>query len=146
MRGRLPSGPDYVDHLPGSDLAKDRARTILETLSGQRRTLEACALLDISVSRLYQLRLEMLTAAIVSMEPGQAGRPRHTISSDQARIALLEQHQADMEVELKAAEARAEIAVILPQVVHQCDSSQPPQPEKKTRRRHHPAPGKRKNT
>jgi hypothetical protein len=31
MRGRIPAGPEYVEHLQGSDKAKARLRVILET-------------------------------------------------------------------------------------------------------------------
>jgi transposase-like protein len=117
MRGRTPSGPDYVDHLPGSDLARERARVVLETLGGQRRVQEACELLQISEPRFWQLREEMLTAAVASMEPGQAGRPAQTVTPEQAEIARLKQQLADIEVELKTAQARTEIAVILPNVL-----------------------------
>jgi transposase-like protein len=117
MRGRLPSGPDYVNHLPGSDLARERARVVLETLSGQRRVQEACELLQISEPRFWQLRDEMLTAAVASMEPGQAGRPSQTVTPEQAEIAQLKQQLADKQVELKAAQARAEIAMILPNLL-----------------------------
>jgi hypothetical protein len=147
MRGRRPSGPAYVEQVPGSELAKQRARAVLETMSGDCRMAEACERLDISEPRLYQLRIEMLTAAVAGLEPGHAGRPRQTLSPEQARIAELEQLLADKEVELKAAQARAEIAAVLPNVVRkpQPSPADQPEPQKKTRRRH-PRPGKKKNS
>lgn len=33
MRGRHPSGPEFVDKLPGDATAKDRLRVVLETLT-----------------------------------------------------------------------------------------------------------------
>jgi hypothetical protein len=49
MRGRYPSGPEYVDvqHLHGSAQAKERLRVILETMMGQWRVAEACDRLGI---------------------------------------------------------------------------------------------------
>jgi hypothetical protein len=150
MRGRLPSGPDCVDHLPGSDVAKDRVRAILETIAGVRRVGEACDELQIGDPRFRQLRAEALMAAIAAMEPGQAGRPRQTLTPEQLEIIRLKEQLAQKEVELKTAQARAEIAVILPKVVHKADASvtEQAEPEKKTRRRQpsRPTRGKRKST
>ena len=135
MRGRRPSGPAYVEQVPGSELARKRARGVLETLTGQRRVLEVCAQLNISEPRFQQLRVEALTAAVASMEPGHAGRPRHTVAPEQAEIALLKQQLANMGMALKAAEARAEIALVLPKAVQPPAKPDQPEPGKKTRRR-----------
>ncbi len=129
MRGRRPFGPTCVEHVPGSNLAKERARGVFETLSGQRRVTDVCAELQIGDLRFRQLRETLVTAAVASLEPGQPGRPRRTLSPEQVKIAQLEQQLADKELELKAAQARAEIALVLPRAV------QTPEPEKKTRRR-----------
>jgi hypothetical protein len=135
MRGRRPSGPAYVEQMPGSELAKQRARGVLETLTGQRRVLDVCEQLNISEPRFQQLRVEALTAAVASMEPGHAGRPRRTVTPEQAEITALKQQVANMEVALKAAEARAEIALILPKAVQPPARPDQAEPEKKTRRR-----------
>ena len=63
MRGRRPSGPQYVQQLTGSDQAKKRLRVVLETLSGTCRVQEACRQLNISEPRFHQLRTEALAAA-----------------------------------------------------------------------------------
>jgi hypothetical protein len=57
VRGRYPSGPEYVDvqHLHGSAQAKQRLRVILETMMGQWRVGEACARLGICGQRFRQL-------------------------------------------------------------------------------------------
>jgi hypothetical protein len=106
--------------------------------------------LQLSDPRFRQLRAAALTGAIAALEPGHAGRPRHTLTPEERDISRLNEELARMEVELKAAQARAEIAVILPNVVHKPDASaaEPPDPEKKTRRRHRPSRptrGKKKN-
>jgi hypothetical protein len=146
MRGRYPSGPDCLNDLPGSGLAKERARAILETITGQRRVQEVCDALHISEQRFRQLRTEMMTASIGSMEPGHAGRPRHTLTPEQMEILQLKQRLADKEVELKAAEARAEIALILPRVRQDSAAHNSGEPEKKTRPRRRATPGRRKST
>jgi hypothetical protein len=56
MRGRWPSGPEYIDQLSGAVEEKERLKTILATLSGDKRVLEACAELGIGETRFHQLR------------------------------------------------------------------------------------------
>jgi hypothetical protein len=147
MRGRRPVGPEYADKLEGSDTAKKRAKVILATLAGTMRLKEACAHLNISEQRFHQLREEMMAAALKALEPGHAGRPAQVLTPAEQQVAALEQKLADQEVELRAAKARAEIAVIMPEVKH--EPTQPHEPEKKTppssvpkRRRR----GRKKNT
>jgi len=127
MRGRRPAGPEYADQLAGSDTAKLRTKVILETMAGKLRLKEACARLGISEQRFHQLREEMMTAAVQALEPGQAGRPAHTPTPAEEQVAALQQQLQDKEVELRAAKAREEIALIMPDVKHE-----PAEPEKKT--------------
>src|SRR5205085_1816850 len=42
MRGRRPAGPNYVNSLQGSELARERLRIILQTVAGQLSVQEAC--------------------------------------------------------------------------------------------------------
>jgi hypothetical protein len=143
MRGRRPVGPEYADQLAGSETAKRRTKVILETLAGKCRLKEACQRLGISEQRFHQLREEMLTAAVKALEPGHAGRPAHTPTPAEEKVAALEQQLQAKEVELCAAKAREEIALIMPEVKHE-----PAEPEKKTPQR--PTPrrrrGRKKNT
>ena len=87
MRGRYPSGPEYVDvqHLHGSAQAKERLRVILETMMGQWRVGEACERLGICEQRFRQLRAELLQAALERLE----GRPTGTM-----RIVSVRQAQS----------------------------------------------------
>jgi hypothetical protein len=128
MRGRLPSGPEYVDGLAGTPEAKRRARVILETLLGRLRVQEACEQLGISEQRFQQLREEMLQAAVDRLEPKSAGRARATDAPADAEA--LKQRIADLELELEAAQLREEIAVAFPHLVQK-----PEEPEKKTTQR-----------
>src|SRR5580765_3966992 len=127
MRGRRPVGPEYADKLQGSHTAKERVKVILETMAGRRRLKEACERLGISEQRFHQLREEMMTAAVKALEPGHAGRPAHTPTPAEEQVVALEQQLQDKEVELRAAKAREEIALIMPEVRHE-----PADPEKKT--------------
>ena len=116
MRGRYPSGPEYVDvqHLHGSAQAKERLRVILETMMGKWRVQEACDRLGISEQRFRQLRAELLQAALERLEGRPAGRPRR--AEEPAEVAGLRQQLADMQRELHVAQVREEIALALPQV------------------------------
>lgn len=125
MRGRRPAGPDYVDGLEGSQLARHRLKVILQTLKGECRLSEACTELNISPQRFHQLREEALTGALLSIEPGSPGRRPQTPSPDAERIRALEAELAAKEVELKAAWARAEIATILPSVASPTSGVEP---------------------
>jgi transposase-like protein len=114
MRGRIPSGPEYVEHLEGSDKAKERVRVILETMQGQCRVQEACERLGICEQRFRQLRETLLQAAVASVEDRPAGRPRRL--QEPAAVRTLRQQVAQLERELQAAQVREEIALALPQV------------------------------
>jgi Integrase core domain/Helix-turn-helix domain len=129
MRGRQPSGPEYVESLPGSEQAKQRLRVILETMTGAYGVAEACRRLDISEPRFYQLRAELLQAAIERLEPRPAGRPRQGAAEAASDVAALEARVNELETELRAAQLRQEIAVAMPHLVQE-----PAQPEKKNAR------------
>jgi hypothetical protein len=116
MRGRYPSGPEYVEHLSGSAAAKERLKVVLQTLAGHCRVVEACTRLGISEPRFHQLRVELLQAALERLEPRPSGRPPGARTP--AAEAELHARVAELEVELQASQVREEIALILPRVVH----------------------------
>ena len=112
MRGRIPAGPEYVEHLEGSDKAKERLRVILETMLGKWRVQEACGRLGICEQRFRQLREELLQAALVSLEERPSGRPRRPQEPEET--VALRQHVAELQRELQVAQVREEIALVLP--------------------------------
>jgi hypothetical protein len=111
MRGRIPQGPEAVEHYPGSEKAKQRLRVILESLAGTLRVSEACTLLGICEQRFRQLRAAVLQAALARLEDQPAGRPRQP--EEPAATAALRQRLAALERELQVAEVREEIALAL---------------------------------
>jgi hypothetical protein len=128
MRGRRPAGPEYVDHLAGSDQAKERLKVVLETLAGKCRVQEACQRLGISEPRFHQIRQEVLEAALARLEPQPAGRkPAPPPSPEQLELAKLAKELEAKAAELQATQVRAEVAVTLPRV-----ADAPADPEKKT--------------
>jgi hypothetical protein len=132
MRGRRPSGPEYVEALEGSALARQRLRVVLETLAGRCRVTEACERLGICEQRFHQIREEALQAAVAALEPRPAGRPS-AAASEPAPPQALQQQLEQLQVQLQASRLREEIALTLPQQA--ATSPAATEPEKKTRRR-----------
>jgi len=112
MRGRIPAGPEYVEHLEGSPKAKARLRIILETMMGKWRVSEACARLGICEQRFRQLREELFQAALHRAEDRPAGRPCRPVEPPET-AELREQLEA-LQRELQVAQVREEIALVLP--------------------------------
>lgn len=140
MRGRHPSGPEYVDHLAGSAPAKERLKVVLETLAGRCRVVEACARLGLSEPRFHQLRAELLQAALERLEPRPPGRPPAARpSATPEQVEGLQTRVAELEGELQASQVREEIALILPRVVHDPGAAAKKAPRRRNRkRRRHP--------
>ena len=130
MRGRKPAGPQYVDGLEGSAQAKERLKVVLETLAGQCRVQEACQRLGLGEARFHALRQQALAAALAGLEPRPAGRPAAAEPTPSAtEVQALRAQVADLEVAVRAAQTREEIALVLPRVAEASGE------EKKTRRR-----------
>src|SRR5262245_42654639 len=113
MRGRHPSGPEFVHKLHGTELAKERAQVLLETLSGTCRTTEACVRLKLSEQRFDQVRIEALQALVMSLELGSGGRPPKRRTEAELEVERLRAQIMELEAQLRAALVRAELAVTL---------------------------------
>lgn len=140
-----------MDGRPGEDIAKERAKAVYETMAGTSRVQEVCERLGISEPRFEQLRKQVVDAALERLTPRRAGRPARTRSPELERIRALEAEVAELNVKLKAALVRAEIAVALPNVVQQPVSAEPtdappgptPRPSRKKNAAAGPEPGRR---
>ena len=110
--GRKPmSIADQVDRLAGSPVAKARLRVILANLAGQINVADACADLGIEESWFFDLKHESLERWVKTLEPGSPGRPpAGEQSPEQQHIAELQARAERLELELKAARLRAELA------------------------------------
>jgi Helix-turn-helix domain len=144
MRGRTPAGPKYVDRLQGSELAKQRLKTILETIAGDCRVSEACERLNICEQRFHQLRQQALELALTGLEPRSPGRPARSSSPADEEIERLREELAAKDLEMRTTRAREEIALAMPRIVPPATpttasptsaSSPPGEPEKKTTHR-----------
>lgn len=145
MRGRRPAGQEYVDKVPGSAIAKDRAKEVLDTMQGKGRVQEACQRLGICEQRFHQLRHKAVGWFVDALEPGVPGRPAQTVSPEQERIRALEEEVAALKVELQAAKAREEIALTLPRVVKVSDEAESEKKRRGRPKKRRPS-GMRKNT
>src|SRR5262245_42174656 len=117
MRGRRPAGPAYVDQLDGSAIAKERLKVVLETIAGTCRVQEACRRLGICEQRFHQLRQEAMEAALAGIEPGTPGPRPHTRTPAEEQVRVLQEQLAAQQIDLRAVQAREEIALTLPRVV-----------------------------
>jgi hypothetical protein len=128
MAGRHPAGPEYVEQLEGSELAKRRLRIVLETLANKCGIGTAAKLLGVTEQRVHQLREEALQAALAELEPKPAGRPRRAATG--ADPAVLQEQVLELEKELRAAKVRESIALVFPELVVRPEDRA--EPKKKT--------------
>ena len=108
-----------MDKLVGSADDKKRLKVIMQTMMGELRLSEACRILGVGPQRFHQLREEAMQSALAGLAPRPKGRPPQTLTAEQQRIAELERQLAAAKFELRAAQAREEIALVLPRVVPQ---------------------------
>jgi predicted ArsR family transcriptional regulator len=92
-------------------------RVVLLAGSGQITVPQAAAQLGIGPTRFHELRNELLQHALESAEPKARGRPAKHDSPAEVRIRQLEQEVQSLKLDLRAAQIRQELEVILPHVV-----------------------------
>jgi hypothetical protein len=118
MRGRRPAGPEYVDKLDGDPVTRHRLRVILQTVAQNMPMQDACEMLGIREVRLHQLRQRALQGALDAIAPRPPGRPSLQQTTPEAhRLRELEQQVAHLELQLREAQVREEIALIVPHLV-----------------------------
>ncbi len=115
-RGRKPTGTSLLEHMEGSARAKTRLKAILETLSGERSIPEVCEELGIQESMFHRVRSEVLQTALDRLEPRPLGRPPLPQLPQDVRAAKLEAENLRLQLELKAAAVRRELAENLPRL------------------------------
>lgn len=125
LRGRPSLGVGHVDRLEGDLLTKERLQTILRVLGGELRVTDACATLGVSEAQFHRLRERALQGALTALEPRPPGRPRSELVEEVSRVAALQAQLDDLAMELRAAQLREEIALVMPHLLQ-------PRGEKKT--------------
>jgi replication fork clamp-binding protein CrfC len=133
--GRPHEGADLVDRLAGSDEAKKRFKTIMETITGETLVKDAIARLGISETRFYQLRDEVLKAGLSSMEPAKPGRPSSRSAEDEEEIARLRIENSSLRVELHREGVRADVNEVLSLPVEPYKKKEPKRRKRRRRGR-----------
>jgi hypothetical protein len=98
-----------VEAIEASESARERAKVLLLTLSGQWSVREGCERLRLSRTRLQDLRRLMLEAAVRALEGGAAGRPACRKPLEEARVARLRAELSALARELRVARAQLEL-------------------------------------
>ena len=109
--GRKPLGTGHVDPLVGSERAKLRMATILNTLRGELKIADACQQLGVSESRFFAIRNHWLQESLELLEPRRAGRPLK--SQVDPRQVELERTNSQLEQQLREAQVRRDVEQIL---------------------------------
>lgn len=118
-KGRKPLGAAHVEHLNGTQRAKERLAMILKTMRGELTVSEACHALSICESRFHALRNQWLQEALELLEPRPTGRPRRLPDAPSAEeVAALASENERLREELLVAEVREEVARVMPHVMH----------------------------
>jgi len=113
--GRPPGGARLVDGLDGSSDAKKKLRVSIETLAGELSVRNACDALGVSEAMFHKLRSRWMQEALGSLEPKPQGRPpKQKSSEEEEHTEEVEGRMKTLELELRAARVREEIAVALP--------------------------------
>jgi DNA-binding MarR family transcriptional regulator len=110
---RPPEGMGHVDRLEGPEDVKRRLRVLMETLLGQKSVPEACEELQVSESRLHEMRREALVGALGALLPKPSGRPPK-VEPTTSREKELQERIGELEVDLQAALVRTELALAMP--------------------------------
>ena len=117
-RGRPPKGVNHVDSIEASEQAKQRLKVLLQTISGELTVEQACAQLQIGEARFYELRDEWLQAAVSALEPKPKGRPPAPPPQEPDELEQLRARNKRLELELRAAQIREQIAAMMPHLLH----------------------------
>ena len=111
-RGRKPLATAHVNRLDGSELAKLRLETILDTMRGTVTIPTACQRLGVCESRFHALRQRWLQESLELLEPRPAGRPvkEPDVSDREMELAA---DKASLEKQLQLTQAKQEVAEIM---------------------------------
>jgi len=130
-RGRPSRGAEHADNVEGSQMSKTRLKAILQTLSGERSVAGVCDELGITETHFHRLRQKALDAAAAALEPQPSGRPAMQRDTSIDRVEELETELLEMKLDLRAAEIREELAMVMPHVLERAELD----PEEKKRQR-----------
>jgi hypothetical protein len=115
--GRPNKGVGHVDKLDGDEYQKERLKTILETITGERSVQEACEALGIGRARFSELRSIALQSACDGLAPGKPGRPRTRDPERDAELEALRSERDRLRRERDTVWIRAELALAMPELL-----------------------------
>ena len=116
-RGRRADLRGLLHGRAGSPEAKRRLELVLETFGSKRTVGEAAQELGLGEAMVHRLRERVLAAGCEALEPRRRGRPKKAREVDELELVRLREENARLRRALKAAEVRAELAVLMPGVV-----------------------------
>ena len=133
--GRPPMGAKLLDRLECSEEAKARARTIIETLSGEKTIAQACEALGVGESRFRELRESCLIAGAAGVEAKPRGRPRKESDEGEIDVEALKREVWKLREDLEFSRARTVLATAFPHVVKDPSDQKKTDPRKERRRK-----------
>jgi hypothetical protein len=129
VMGRPNKGVDHLDNCDCSELARQRGKLILQTITGELSVQDACDEMGIQRPRFQELRARALQCYSEGVEAGHPGRPRTRDVERDEREAELLSRIASLERQLEVAEAKALVAQL--QRGKKGGKASPPRPEKR---------------
>lgn len=93
-----------------SEVARERVKVVLLTLSGQWSVSDALERLGISRTRFGVLRRQMLQGALLALEPRPRGRPAKPETPQASEVLALRAQNADLRRELRRVRTQLELA------------------------------------
>jgi len=112
--GRPPKGPKLVRSLEGSNHARKRLETVLETIAGGMSVSDACERLGVSQTAFYKMRAKALGAALASLEPKALGRPPRRVDEKDRRIGELGSEIERLRKAVATSQVKEELALAMP--------------------------------
>lgn len=108
--GRKSKVEPLLRPIRASDVARERVRVILLTLSGQWSVADGMERLSISRSRFQGLRRRMLAGALRALEPGVRGRPPRRRPARSTEMEHLHAENEGLRLELRMARTSLELS------------------------------------
>lgn len=115
-KGRPTKGSEIVTKFEASEEAREKARLVLDTLSGKTSVQEAAEKLGVSEARFHQIRDELLSGMLEAAEPKPVGRPRKEPPVP-SEVEDLKEQLAQSKMETRIARLRELLALSHPELV-----------------------------
>jgi len=108
--GRKSQAAPLLAPIQASEQARERAKAVLLTLSGQWSVKQALVRLSISRTRFQDLRRRMLCGALEALEPRPLGRPSNPVAEEDEQLVRLRQKVEALGHELRLVRTSLELS------------------------------------